>query len=123
MTSEKSLKAVFEKYSTHPEFLRQGLTDSDQRGAIDDTVLHVASRIGAIKGMKVLIDADANVNIVGDLGNTPRPQAAMMDQFNAVKFLLKYGAAKHMKSEFEQIPLEISELNENTEIIRLLRAD
>ncbi|QRR08578.1 ankyrin repeat domain-containing protein [Burkholderia sp. MS455] len=78
-TSEKLLKAVFEKYSTHPEFLGQELIDPDQRGAIDDTVLHVASRTGAIEDMKVLIDAGADVSIAGDLGNTPLHQAAMMD--------------------------------------------
>ncbi len=121
MTFKELLKAVFEKYSTHPEFLGLELTEPNQRSAIDDTVLHIASRTGAIEDMKVLIDAGADVNIAGDLGNTPLHQAAMMDQFDAVKVLLKCGAAKHLKNEFGQIPLEVAELNGNPEIIRLLR--
>ncbi|MCA2932043.1 MULTISPECIES: ankyrin repeat domain-containing protein [Bacteria] len=121
MSAKEQLKLVFDKYSTHPEFLGLELTDPNQRGAVDDTVLHLAARTGAIEDMKVLIDAGADVNIAGDLGNTPLHQAAMMDQFDSVKFLLKCGAKKHLKNEFDQTPLEVAELNENAEIIRLLK--
>lgn len=112
---------MFEKYATHPEFLGLELTDPNQRGAVGDTVLHLAARTGAIEDMKVLIDAGADVNVAGDLGNTPLHQAAMMDQFDSVEFLLKCSARKHSKNEFGQTPLEVAELNENAKIIRLLK--
>jgi ankyrin repeat protein len=121
MSAKEQLKSVFDKYRTHPEFLGLELTDPNQRGAVDDTVLHLAARTGAIEDMKVLIDAGADVNIAGDLGNTPLHQAAMMDQFESVKFLLKCGAKKQLKNEFDQTPLDVAELNENAEIIRLLK--
>ncbi|MBY8610631.1 ankyrin repeat domain-containing protein [Burkholderia arboris] len=121
MASAERLKAVFGRYVTHPEFLGLELSDPNQRGAVDDTVLHLAARTGAIEDMKVLIDAGGDVNIAGDLGNTPLHQAAMMNQFDSVKFLLKCGAKKHLRNEFDQTPLEVAELNKNAEIIRLLK--
>lgn len=57
MASAERLKAVFGRYVTHPEFLGLELSDQNQRGAVDDTVLHLAARTGAIDDMKVLIDA------------------------------------------------------------------
>ncbi|HDR9483270.1 ankyrin [Burkholderia aenigmatica] len=121
LASEERLKAIFEKYATHPEFLGLALIDPNQRGAVGDTVLHLTARTGAIEDMKVLIDAGADVNIAGDLGNTPLHQAAMIDQFASVEFLLKCGAKTHLKNEFDQTPLDVAELNENAKIIRLLK--
>lgn len=120
MSSKEQLKSVFEKYKTHPEFLGLELTDPNQRGAVDDTVLHLAARKGAIEDMKVLIDAGADVNIAGDLGNTPLHQAAMMKQLESVKFLLMRGAKKQLNNEFDQTPLDVAKITENAEIIRLL---
>ncbi|MBN3841025.1 ankyrin repeat domain-containing protein [Burkholderia sp. Ac-20349] len=121
MSSKEQLKSVFEKYKTHPEFLGLELTDPNQRGAVDDTLLHLAARKCAIDDMRVLIDAGADVNIVGDLGNTPLHQAAMMKQVESVKFLLKCGAKKQLKNEFDQTPLDVAEISKNTEIIHLLK--
>lgn len=121
MSSKEQLKSVFEKYKTHPEFLGLELTDPNQRGAVDDTLLHLAARKGAVDDMKVLIESGADVNIVGDLGNTPLHQAAMMKQVESVKFLLKCGAKKQLKNEFDQTPLDVAEISKNAEIIRLLK--
>ncbi|WP_157375203.1 ankyrin repeat domain-containing protein [Burkholderia ubonensis] len=121
MSSKEQLKSVFEKYKTHPEFLGLELTDPNQRGAVDDTLLHLAARKGAVDDMKVLIESGADVNIVGDLGNTPLHQAAMMRQVESVKFLLKCGAKKQLKNEFDQTPLDVAEISKNAEIIRLLK--
>ncbi|WP_157636187.1 ankyrin repeat domain-containing protein [Burkholderia ubonensis] len=120
MSSKEQLKFVFEKYKTHPEFLGLELTDPNQRGAVDDTLLHLAARNGAIEDMKVLIDAGVDVNIAGDLGNTPLHQAAMMKQLESVKFLLMRGANKQLNNEFDQTPLDVAKITENAEIIRLL---
>lgn len=60
--SNPALKAVFDKYRHHPEFLGLELRAPNQAGAVDDTLLHLTARLGALDDMKVLIDAGADVN-------------------------------------------------------------
>lgn len=120
MSSKKQLNAILEKYKNHPEFLGLDLNDPNQRGAVDDTVLHLASRTGAVDEMVVLIDAGADVNVVGDLGNTPLHQAVIMGQIESVKFLLRCGAKRQIKNEFDQTPLDVAKIGGNLEIINLL---
>lgn len=115
------LASVIYKYRGHPEFLGIEITDPNQRGAVDDTLLHLAARTGAIEDIKALVDAGADVNIAGDLGNTPLHQAAMMGQVGAVKLLLKLGARTYLKNEFDQTPLEVAELSGCSEVIQLLK--
>ncbi|MGN6086115.1 ankyrin repeat domain-containing protein [Trinickia sp.] len=119
MSSKDQLKSVFEKYKGHPEFLGLEISDPNQRGAVDDTLLHLAARVGAVDDMKILVDAGADVNAAGDLGNTPLHQAAMMGQVDAAKFLLKIGAKRTTRNEFEQTPLDVARLGEQAAIVRL----
>jgi ankyrin repeat protein len=118
---KKQLAEIFEKYRGHPEFLGLEITSPNQRGAVDDTLLHVAARTGAIDDINDLIRAGAEVNILGDLGNTPLHQAAMMGKVESVKALLKLGASTYLRNEFDQTPLDVAELSGRSEVIRLLK--
>ncbi|MCA8494328.1 ankyrin repeat domain-containing protein [Burkholderia arboris] len=118
----EQLKSILRKYETHPDFLGFDLTDPNQKGAVDDTVLHLATRTGALDDVRVLVDAGANVNSIGDLGNTPLHQAAMMGQLESARLLLKCGAATQAENEFGQTPLEVAKLSGSEEMIRLLGA-
>lgn len=119
----EQLRSTLKQYETHPDFLGLDLTDPNQKGAVDDTVLHLATRMGAIDDVKILVDAGANVNSIGDLGNTPLHQAAMMGQLEAARLLLKRGAATHTENEFGQTPLDVAKHSGNEEMIRLLEAE
>lgn len=44
--SIKNVTEVFLKYKNHPEFLGVELLDANQQGAVDDTLLHIAARMG-----------------------------------------------------------------------------
>lgn len=69
--SIKNVNEILLKYKDHPEFLGVELIDVNQRGAVDDTLLHIAARMGEVEDVEILIANGADVNIVGDLGNTP----------------------------------------------------
>ncbi|MDN7861600.1 ankyrin repeat domain-containing protein [Burkholderia cepacia] len=118
----EQLTSILKKYETHPDFLGLDLTDPNQKGAVDDTVLHLATRTGALDDVKVLVDAGANVNSIGDLGNTPLHHAAMMGQLESARLLLKCGATTQAKNEFGQTPLDVAKLSGSEEMIRLLGA-
>jgi ankyrin repeat protein len=115
------LAEVIEKYRMHPEFLGIDITDPNQRGALDDTLLHLAARKGAIEDIRALVDAGADVNVAGDLGNTPLHHAAMTRQVGSARVLLELGARRDMKNEFDQTPFQVAELNSCADMLRLLK--
>ncbi|HET7832320.1 MAG TPA: ankyrin repeat domain-containing protein [Gallionella sp.] len=117
---KQTLKDVLKKYSSHPEFLGLDLVDPNQRGAVDDTPLHIASRKGELEDIQVLLDSGADINISGDLGNTPLHQAAMCGKVEVVKKLLSCGANSDLKNEFGQTPLKVAELGKHNKVVELL---
>lgn len=116
----KALQEIFQKYSSHPEFLGIEILDVNQPGAVDDTLLHIAARTGQLDEMKVLIAHGSCVNCIGDLGNTPLHQAAMGGKTDAVKLLLKSGANPQIKNEFDQTAAEVAQIGRHDDLARLL---
>lgn len=119
--SIKNVTEILLKYKDHPEFLGIELIDVNQRGAVDDTPLHIAARMGEVEDVEILIANGADVNIVGDLGNTPLHQAAMNGKCNVIKVLIKSGADLLLKNEFDQTPFKVAELGNHNDAARLLR--
>jgi ankyrin repeat protein len=115
------LAAVFAKYRGHPEFLGLEIADPNQRGAVDDCLLHVAARTGAVDDIEVLVQSGARVNEPGDLGNTPLHHAAMMGNADAVEALLKLGARRDVRNEFGQTPEKVAELGGRAAVAQMLR--
>ena len=119
MQLKKKFEVVKNKYKDHPEFIGIDISNPNQRGAVDDTLLHLVSRKGDIEGIEILIDYGAQVNIIGDLGNTPLHQAAMMGQINSVRALLKRGANPNIKNEFGQTAKEVAVIGGHVDIVNI----
>ena len=117
---DRKLSAVVDKYRNHPEFLGMEIEDVNQPGAVDDTILHIAARMGSVEDMRVLIDYGANVNAVGDLGYTPLHQAAMRGHVKAVRLLLKAGARRDIRNEFVETPADVARQASYAEIVSTL---
>jgi ankyrin repeat protein len=114
------LAAVFKKYRSHPEFLGININDPNQPGAVDDTLLHIAARTGAVDDIETLVGSGAVVDAPSDLGNTPLHQAAMMGEVESVRALIRLGAGRHRKNEFGQTPLDVAKLGQKREVIQIL---
>jgi uncharacterized protein len=115
-----TLEEVLSNYRNHPEFLGIELTRADQRGAVDDTPLHIAARRGALEDIMVLVAHGAGVNLPGDLGNTPLHQAAMTGQTSAVLKLLELGADPALRNEFSETALRVAQLGGHAKVIDAL---
>jgi ankyrin repeat protein len=120
VTLKTKLAAVIKKYQGHPEFLGIDIVDPNQRGAVDDTLLHLTARTGDLEGVEVLIASGAQVNTCGDLGNTPLHQAAMMGKTDSVKKLLQLGADRSLRNKFGQTAMEVAELGGHREVAEIL---
>jgi ankyrin repeat protein len=115
-----NLKLVLQKYQKHPDFLGIELINANQRGAVDDTPLHIASRKGDVADIDVLVEHGADVNLSGDLGNTPLHQAAMTGKVESVQRLLELGAIVDVLNEFEQTALDVARLGNHVDVVMLL---
>ena len=89
---------------------------------MDDTLLHLAARTGALEDIEALVSSGALVDVAGDLGNTPLHQAAMRGQLGSVRALIKLGANGTKKNEFGQTPLDVAELGGHREIAQILKS-
>lgn len=116
-----TLKDVLMKYQNHPEFLGQILTDPNQRGAVDDSPLHIAARKGELQDVEVLVAHGGNINSIGDLGNSPLHQAALSGHEAMVRLLLNLGADPSIKNEFSQTALDVAFLGKHNEVAKILR--
>jgi ankyrin repeat protein len=115
------LAAVIDKYRSHPQFLGVNIVDANQRGALDDTLLHIASSRGAVADIAVLVASGAQVNAVGDLGYTPLHHAAMGGRVAAVQKLLEFGADPEIKNEYGENPIQVAENGGHEDVARILR--
>jgi ankyrin repeat protein len=119
MTPE--LLAVIEKYNHYPEFLGIDISSVNQPGALDNTLLHLTTWIGAIDDMQILISSGADVNSAGDLGNTPLHFAAMKGRRDAVVLLLASNADAMRQNQLGQTPDRMADLAEQGDVAALLR--
>jgi ankyrin repeat protein len=121
MSIEKDLVAVIEKYRMHPQFIGMDITDVNQRGVMDDTMLHFAAVLGATEDIDVLVASGVDVNAVGDIGNTPLLNAAMRGKAAAVKKLLELGADPELKNELGWSAAEVAKNLGRDEVVEVLR--
>ena len=122
MSSQKqSLKAVILRYARHPQFLGLEIGDDpNQRGAMGDTLLHLAVESGNLEDMKVLVAAGANIDAVGDIGNTPLHSAALRGNFQVAKKLIEFGANTRLKNDFGETALDVAKNGKRNDIAVLL---
>ncbi|MGQ7805217.1 ankyrin repeat domain-containing protein [Hafnia alvei] len=121
MNDDVKLESLFLKYQDHPDFYGAKITNVDQKSIDDDTMLHMAARAGSIEDIETLISGGANIDAIGDLGNTPLHQAAMFGQLKSIVILLKLKAKTTIRNEFNQIPADVARVNGYHELWELIK--
>jgi len=114
------LLAVISKYRDHPEFLGIDIVDVNQPGAVDDTLLHIASRSGSVDDVKVLVSSGARVNAPGDMGFTALHFAAMKGRVDLVELLLAMGADPTVENEWGEVPAETAAKGGHQDVAKAL---
>ncbi len=87
-----------------PQVLAVGMADSE-----GDTPLHVYARRNDGWAVRVLLQAGADPNAVGDMGETPLHIAARLGSAETLAALLAAGARENVVSEFEQTPVQVAQ--------------
>lgn len=115
------LRKVYESFRFHPEFLGIDIDSPNARGALGNSLLHLAAFRGDLQACEALIQNGADVNARGDLGNTPLHDAAMGDNDSVIACLLRHGARPDLRNEFHQTPARVADLGGHSAAIQALR--
>jgi ankyrin repeat protein len=67
-----------------------------------------------------MITAGADLNLHGDIGDTPLHYATRMQRETIVEMLLAAGARHDLKNDYDETPLDIAKIEGNKKIISLL---
>jgi ankyrin repeat protein len=116
-----TLTEVLRKYQSHPEFLGLVLSDPNQKGAMEDSPLHIAARKGELEDIEVLVAHGGNVNLIGDIGNSPLHEASLAGRVLVVNRLLELGADPSIRNEFAQTALDMALSGNHADIVAILK--
>lgn len=117
----RTLKDIYADYEFHPEFLGIDISNPNQPGDMDSTLLHIVARSGKVEDLDILVAAGANVNALGDLGFSPLHDAVSANRVDSVVALLRLGADRSLRDEDGQTPLDVARIHGFDELSKLLR--
>jgi ankyrin repeat protein len=70
-----------------------------------DSCLHIAAARGDLRAARILVESGADVNLQGDLGNTPLHYARKRAHADVVAYLVCSGASPDLVNEFGESAL------------------
>ena len=105
------LDALIAKYRYINAFAELDLSDINRQCYPgDDALIHIVAAIGTVEEMELLVASGANVNAIGDMGNTPLHYAAMEGRLDMAEKLAALGADLTIRNEFGGTPRDTAEI-------------
>ncbi|KAI1366620.1 hypothetical protein F5Y08DRAFT_351066 [Xylaria arbuscula] len=95
---------------------------SNARNGAGKTPLHLATRQGYLKTIRILLDGGANIDAPDDNGSTPLHEASKRDCIQTVQLLLDYDAQIHTYDNYGETPtpLHVAAVTADKETFELL---
>lgn len=123
MNAKSKLKKLLKKYQQQIQFEDLELISPNQLGIDQDSPFHMACFRGDIDDVNIMIAGGADLNLHGDIGDTPLHYAVRMQREAVVEALLVAGAVPDLKNDYDDTPLDIAKIEGNQKIILLLRSN
>ena len=82
--------------------------EPNSRGADGESPLHWMATLGDAEGIRLLIEAGANINATDDQGNTALHEAVARRQTFAAKMLIECGANMGIRNLAGQTPIDLA---------------
>lgn len=111
MKKRRSLDEILQSTSDvlFPAEMGEKIVAVDSRDVCGDTPLHVMTWRSDRHAVKLLIEAGADVNAIGDMSEAPVHIAIRKGDKEIVDVLLSAGAATDIRSEFDETVLQAAE--------------
>ncbi|MDD2724871.1 MAG: ankyrin repeat domain-containing protein [Methylovulum sp.] len=111
---------LLKKYQEMDSFEQVNLLRFDQAGIDEETPLHIASYGGDIDELIIMLNTDVDINVRGDIGNTPLHDAASKKHEKVVSALLKAGANPMIKNDYGDYAIDFVMSDDGTNIKAIL---
>lgn len=111
----RRLEEVLEAMAGAPEFQNVRFAGVATVNALGDNLLHVATRMGDLEAVRLLLAAGVDVNQHGSRGYTPLHCAAERGLLEIVEYLLAHGADPFARTEGD-LPYVLARTNGHAEV-------
>lgn len=91
------IQQIFDKLEHTPSWLGIKIESIHDKNNLDDTPLHTVCTWGDLEAIKILLEAGADINAIGDQGATPIFNAIISKNNELIVYLLSQGASKNAK--------------------------
>ncbi|MBU1425896.1 MAG: ankyrin repeat domain-containing protein [Gammaproteobacteria bacterium] len=96
-----SLQEVLRRVNeTMDDFASKPAKTANDRGAFEDYPLHKVAIWGDVDAASVLLDNGADINAIGEDGDTPLHRAIAGDKPDMVQFLISRGADTSIRNRY-----------------------
>lgn len=95
--------------------------DVNAKASDGDAPLHVAAIWGDREGVRLLVEAGARVDALGDMSCTPLYYAAAHGHPEVARLLLEYGADPNLRSELTYSPMSLAKERGDKQMLRILK--
>ena len=120
MIENEQLDTLLERYQEFPFFDHCIVTDANALAVDGETILHKATMMKDIDGIKTLLSNAANPNSVDNTGETPLHQAAFYDNLEIAEILVKSGAETTIINQYGETPADLAKIHKSKVLFNFL---
>ena len=103
------------------QFVAKEISPDARCTTTGDVALHFVAGWNDVRGIELLVNAGATIDVLGDMGCTPLASAVSSGSIDAVRLLLSLGASPDIRSEFGRSPAESAALEGSEEMKNAFR--
>ncbi len=116
----EQLNTLLERYKTFPFFDQCDVSNANSLAVDGETILHKATVMKDIDGIKTLLSNEANPNSIDNLGETPLHQAAFHNNLEIAEILIRSGATTTITNQYGETPADLAKTHKSKVLFNFL---
>jgi len=120
MMQKDPLNTLLERYKTFPFFDHCNVTGANSLAVDGESILHKATVMKDIDGIKTLLKSKADPNNTDNLGETPLHQAAFNNNLEIVEILVNSGARATIKNQYGETAADLAKAHKSKVLFNFL---
>lgn len=110
--AKSELDEILRKYAALDMFAGYEIHTPTSHGPDGDTPFHMVAYDGDIEAAKTMLPHVEDINLPGDIGNSPLHYAVLNNKPEMAAFLILNGANVSQKNEYGDTPIDFMDENE-----------
>lgn len=113
MIQNEQLTTLLARYQALPFFDQCNVADANAFAIDGESILHKATMMKDVNGLKTLLNNAANPNIVDAMGDTPLHQAAFYNNLEIAEILVNSGAITDITNKHGETPADLAKVHKS----------